>query len=462
MGRDPRPVSPASGRPYRPRHPERTVLYQVLEARFEDYRRVHADRFEPTSGPWRAEVEEAVHAFLDCGRLHGGFARIRCPKCGSEHLLAFSCRTRNLCPSCQSKRSALFAEWLVEAVLLDVPHRHVVFTVPKRLRRLIERERALHGLMAKAAWAVLRDALSEAACEPEGRAGAVVSLQTFGSFGANFHPHLHALVTEGVFTPDGCFHPVIWPEAGVLEEAFRRRFLEALEKAGRLRPETRERFLSWTHSGFSALATQRLAAGERARAERLARYATRVVVAGGRIRRLEGGRVRIETPPDPHTRRTWVDMDELEFVHAVCQQVPARGMHMVRYLGAYANRLRRVYREARARRAGEEVPPGEGRGDPMGEAAVDPREESPPEESPPAVPGSAASLRRQAWARLLRKVFEVEPLLCPRCRKEGRTVEMEIVAWISDLGVVDRILGHRRARGMASVFEPPARAPPAA
>ena len=60
---------------------------------------------------------------------------------------------------------------------------------------------------------------------------------------------------------------------------------------------------------------------------------------------------------------------------------------------------------------------------------------------------------------MLRKVFEVDPLLCPRCK----TVEMKIVAWITDLGVAARILRHRRERGLESVFEtPPARAPPVA
>jgi hypothetical protein len=340
----------------------------------------------------------------------------------------------------------------VEAVLLDVPHPHVVFTIPKRLRSLVERERALHGLMAQVAWEVLQNALTEAAAEPEGRAGAVTSLQTFGSFGANFHPHLHGIVTEGVFTPDGRFHPVIWPEAKVLEEAFRRRFLERLEEAERLRPETRARFLSWKHSGFSVEATQRLGAGERERAERLARYATRVVLATGKVKRLAGGRVRIETPPVSRTGRTWLELDEIEFVHAVCQQVPARGLHLVRYQGVYANRLRKAYREARARLAGEEVPA----------AAMEDAARDAEEELRPAPPGSVEALRRQGWARMLRKVFEVDPLVCPRCRREGRTVEMEIVAWITDLAVVDRILKHRRERGLASVFEtPPARAPPA-
>ena len=214
-----------------------------------------------------------VDAYLACGRPIGGFARIRCPRCQSEQGSPSSCRTRNLCPSCQAKRSAVFAEWVTKKVLLDVGHRHVVFTVPKALRGLIERDRRLHGLMAQAAWDTLRDALREAALEPDGVPGAVVALQTFGSFGANFHPHLHVLVTEGVVTRDGRFHPVIWPGRRELEERFRRRFLELLRNARRLSASFHETLLSWRRSGFSVDASQRVAVGEAARLRRLARYA---------------------------------------------------------------------------------------------------------------------------------------------------------------------------------------------
>lgn len=55
----------------------------------------------------RPVVKESVQAFLECGRLTCGFARLRCPRCRGERLLAFSCRTRNFCPSCQAKRAAL-------------------------------------------------------------------------------------------------------------------------------------------------------------------------------------------------------------------------------------------------------------------------------------------------------------------------------------------------------------------
>jgi hypothetical protein len=44
-----------------------------------------------------------------------------------------------------------------------------------------------------------------------------------------------------------------------------------------------------------------------------------------------------------------------------------------------------------------------------------------------ALPGSAEAVRRQAWARLIRRTFEVDPMVCPRCK-----VEMEVVARITE------------------------------
>ena len=52
----------------------------------------------------------------------------------------------------------------------------------------------------------------------------VACLQTHGSR-ANWHPHLHLLVTDGGFRPDGTF--VSWPvhDTARLTEAFRRAVL---------------------------------------------------------------------------------------------------------------------------------------------------------------------------------------------------------------------------------------------
>ncbi len=68
---------------------------------------------------------------------------------------------------------------------------------------------------------------------------------------------------------------------------------------------------------------------------------------------------------------------------------------------------------------------------------------------PTATPGSAEARRRSSWARMLRKVFEVDLLLCSRCGEA-----MVIVAWITKTSVTDRILRHRREKGLVSPFEP--------
>ena len=44
--------------------------------------------------PFRPIIKEVVERYLDCGNPRCGFARIRCPDCGEERLLYFSCRSR--------------------------------------------------------------------------------------------------------------------------------------------------------------------------------------------------------------------------------------------------------------------------------------------------------------------------------------------------------------------------------
>ena len=446
-----RPALPLADAPppphYRPRHPERAPTYRVLERHLDDYVYAHEERFEERHGALRKVVPRCVSRYLECGRLQGGFARIRCPTCHDEHLLAFSCRTRNLCPSCQAKRSVLFAERLREEIVSPVSHRHVVFTIPRVLRGLFERERALLGLLARAAYQTVLRVLRAAAGEGRAVPGMVASIQTFGSY-ANFHPHIHAIVTEGVFTPEGAFHPVPWPPARVLEEAFRRLLLAALLRAERLSESAHESLLAWAHSGFSVHGEQRVDASEGDALERLGRYVTGPALATGAVTLREDGRVCVATPPDPKSGAEGVVLDVLDFVHAVVTQIPDAGKHLVRYYGAYAHKVRGRARAAAAN------PPVEAAGTTPG-ASEPSAAPAPCEPVVPAEPGSPEARRRSAWARVLQKVFEVDPLLCPRCG-----TPMKVVAWITDPVVIERILTHRKRAGLESPFD--ARGPPQA
>ncbi|WP_437574846.1 transposase zinc-binding domain-containing protein [Sorangium sp. So ce887] len=68
--------------------------------------------------PERAKKE--LEAYLDCGLLCRGFARLRCESCDESRLVAFSCKGRGFCPSCLGRRMCATAANLIEDVLPEV------------------------------------------------------------------------------------------------------------------------------------------------------------------------------------------------------------------------------------------------------------------------------------------------------------------------------------------------------
>jgi hypothetical protein len=416
---------------YRPRHPEKTVFYRLFQDHFDSYVRGYEECFEPRSGPLRPVVVRSVEEFLSCGRLQGGFARIRCPKCHAEHLLAFSCRTRNFCSSCQAKRSVLFAEKLTSEILAPVPHRHWTFSIPRVLRGLIERERKLLGLLSQTAYAAILKTFQAFFDCRDVRPGCVISLQTYGGYGCNFNPHAHALVSDGVFSRDGEFLPLPDPLPAAVMEAFRRLFLERLHRAERLSESFMHNLLSWAHPGFSVFAGPPVDAAALASLESQGRYITRPALAMDALEKLDDGTLSLETPPDPRTGATRVVLDPLEWIHRITAHIPDPGSHCQRFYGAYSNRGRVPRAPARADNPDPGISAGE-------------RDNS-----------DFSREARSTWARLIRKIFEADPLICGACG-----VRMRILSFITEPRVVDRILRHRQSDRCRTEDPFESRAPP--
>jgi len=75
------------------------------------------------------------------GGLQEGFARVCCLDCGKEFFVAFSCKQRCCCPSCDQKRALLLGVRLTEEVFAPVGRRQWVLTMPKRLRLFFRNNR---------------------------------------------------------------------------------------------------------------------------------------------------------------------------------------------------------------------------------------------------------------------------------------------------------------------------------
>ena len=51
-------------------------------------------------------VRRELEGFMDCGILARGFLRVYCPACRQSSLVAYSCKSRVVCPSCAGRRMA--------------------------------------------------------------------------------------------------------------------------------------------------------------------------------------------------------------------------------------------------------------------------------------------------------------------------------------------------------------------
>lgn len=94
---------------YCPRHLRRTLLDQTVAEHFETWLELASagqfngsgDRHTPKS-----YVRQACHKYLECGIFSHCFVRARCDDCVHDYFVAFSCKGRGVCTSCNTRRTA--------------------------------------------------------------------------------------------------------------------------------------------------------------------------------------------------------------------------------------------------------------------------------------------------------------------------------------------------------------------
>jgi hypothetical protein len=394
-------------RVYRPRKPKLSPLYRLVAHHLEELLRVYEKRFARRHGPLRPVVERVLRGFLTCGLPEHGFARAWCAKCRKSYLIPYSCRGRSFCPSCEKKHSLLWAEWLRQQVLQPVPHRHVVVTIPRLLRPSFRRRRELLRELAQCAADAL-GAYLQRCLGQDLRPGVVVSIATAGDL-LQWHPHLHILTSDGGFCPDGSFLPLEPWDAEAVMRLFREALLERLVSRHAISQELKQKLLAWRHPGFSAHVGEPISPQAPRVIENLASYLVRNPLSLERLVYVDGQQAVIYRglKPNPRLGANFVAMDPLEWLARMADHIPDPGRHRTLFYGHYANRARGA--RAKGKEASQRDP-----------AAAPKRPRSSP-----------------SWARLISKVYQVDPLRCRGCGGK-----LQIVAYINDRFTIKKILDH--------------------
>jgi len=404
---------------YRSRNPRESAYYRCVEDHFERFEQAYEELFERQYGFLRPYVKKVIYRYLDCGDPHNGFARVKCNNCGHEYLLAFSCKRRHFCPSCHQKRVVEFGEWLCEQVIKAVPHRHFIFSIPKILRRYFLYNRGLLSELSRCGWESLKTFFQEAVPEEDAVPGAVIAIQSFGDF-LGFNPHLHVLISDGCFYGNGMFRVAPSFDTKDLENIFRYKVFKMLLSKGIITQDLVNMLLSWRHSGFNVFCGPRIQPGDGRAMEYLARYIIRASFSQERMTYIQEESKVLYQSKDGKKEKAF---DALEWLAAMCSHIPNKGEQMVRYYGYYSN-------VKRGRRKNKNQ-----------------------DEWMPFILESEGSTKeyRKNWAKLIQKIYEVDPLTCPKC-----SGKMKVISLIEDEEVIKKILKH------LGLWEIKARPPPKA
>lgn len=287
---------------------------------------------------WDSVVEN-VEKMLNCRNPSGGYAEYICPCCFEKKKVPFTCKCR-FCTSCGK---IYIEKWVEKTVnnIFDVPHRHIVFTIPQELRAIIFKDRSLIKVLtdcaARAALEVLQIRGSDAV------PGIIAIVHTFGG-DLKFNPHVHMLITEGGLTSDNQWDDIPFLPYALLRKKWQYYLLTELKA---ILPKTRENaqlidYLFKSKSkGFYVNAEKKMTSARFA-ARYIGRYMARPALAEYRIIRYDGKTVTFWYKDHYTNRRVTMTLEVKEFIKRLIDHIPVKGFKMVRRYGIYSRRSKSI------------------------------------------------------------------------------------------------------------------------
>ncbi|MCD4844143.1 MAG: transposase [Methanosarcinales archaeon] len=277
-----------------------------------------------------------------CRKPQNGYKVYKCPKCETKKYVSFTCKTR-LCTSCGTKSANEFADKIYHR-LLRVPHRHVVFTIPDRLRetfKISDHQKILFEAAKVTMGDMIQFSNKKSKRKIKLKIGMIQFLQTFGA-DMKYNHHIHSIVTEGGFDRNGNWIHVHFIHYKGWRKKWQYELLTRLKKEMPRCKETNKfidlQFKKYPN-GFVIYGKRRF---EKRDGWNMARYIGRYVkhppIAESRIKAYDGKHVIFWYKDTETKRKITVTMDKIEFVRLLLSHIPVKYFRTVRYYGVYSRR----------------------------------------------------------------------------------------------------------------------------
>lgn len=302
----------------------------ILQEIFNDYYEEMIYTLHP-----RKSVIENVDKMLHCGDPAFGGAMYGCPHCGKLKFVAFRCHSR-FCPTCGNKYS-MERTTNMSFKLINVQHRHCVFTIDENLRDFFLQDRSLLNCLFHAVTSVVLHMFHKQNKSKNYTPGFIMVLHTFGR-DLKWNPHIHCLITEGGYSDDGFWKTVKHFNYTFLRNAFRTALLNEMETIlGPTFKKVKSKCYAEHKQGFYVYAKPNKC-DPTVVTKYIGRYLGRPVIATSRIDKYDGEQVTFHYNRHEDDKYVVETIPAMEFIQRLIRHIPEKHFKMIRYGGLYARR----------------------------------------------------------------------------------------------------------------------------
>ena len=300
----------------------------VLQQIFTDY----YEEIEYILHPRKTEMEN-IDKMIHCGDPSFGGAMYGCPHCGKLKFVPFRCHSR-FCPTCGNKYT-MDRTTSMSFKLVNVTHRHCVFTIDENLREFFLKDRSLLDCLFHSVNSVITRMFFKMNKSKNFTPGFIMVLHTFGR-DLKWNPHIHCLISEGGYSDDGFWRNVKHFDYTFLRNAFRTALLNEMEsKIGSSFKKVKAKCYREHQQGFYVYAKPNLC-DPRIVVKYIGRYLGRPVIATSRIDKYDGEMVTFHY--NRHEDEQYIEetIPAMEFIQRLIRHIHEKHFKMIRYGGIYA------------------------------------------------------------------------------------------------------------------------------
>ena len=281
----------------------------------------------------RQSVVENVRRMINCGDPCFGGAMYGCTDCGTLKFFPFRCHSR-FCPTCGNKYS-IDRTTSMSFKIINVQHRHCVFTIDSSLRKYFLEDRSLLSCLFKAVKTTILYLFHKDNKAELFTPGFICVLHTFGR-DLKWNPHIHCLISEGGLGKSGIWRPKNHFNYTFLRNVFRTVLLNILEKHIGPSFKKQKSYCYKEHpNGFYVYAKPNKC-DPKVVTKYIGRYLGRPVIATSRIDAYDGDYVTFHYNRHEDNKLIVEKVPVMNFIERLIQHIPEKNFKQIRYYGLYA------------------------------------------------------------------------------------------------------------------------------